>query len=91
LQRGHFLLEASGASRDLRRPLSDELVAVMRDVAERDPDQPEALWYLGLAAAQRHDAKTAILNWQRLLGLLPKGTNEYKTVEAALGALQPPK
>jgi len=64
-------------------------VELYRQVAARDPDQPEALWYLGLAAAQRHDGKVAAGYWQRLVALLPEGSDERKTVAAALGALKP--
>jgi len=89
LDRAHALLQSSGAAQDVRVPLPQGVVDIMHDIEARAPDEPEALWYLGLAAAQRRDPKAAAQYWSRLLGLLPPGSEHYKTVEAALGALAP--
>jgi cytochrome c-type biogenesis protein CcmH len=68
--------------------VSPEAVAVLERVAALDPKQPEALWFLGLAKAQQHDPKGAADYWQRLLGQLSPGSEDYKMVEAALAALE---
>jgi cytochrome c-type biogenesis protein CcmH len=52
------------------------------------PNDPEALWYLGLAAAQAHQPDAAQRYWQRLLASLPAAAPERKTVSAALDALK---
>lgn len=52
-------------------PLPEEAVAIFARAHERDPSQPEALFYLGLAAAQRGDAAQARRLWTQLLAHLP--------------------
>lgn len=52
-----------------------------------DPDDQPALWFTGLAAAERGDAATAHSHWQRLLGLLAPDTPEHAAVQAALDFL----
>jgi cytochrome c-type biogenesis protein CcmH len=56
-------------------------------VAKIDPKNTEALWYLGLAAAQRHDKEEAIAQWKRLLALLPPEGDDTTLVQRALEAL----
>jgi cytochrome c-type biogenesis protein CcmH len=70
-------------------PVPDKAVALMQRAAELDPKQPEALWYLGLAEAQRGKKKEAADYWQRLLQVLPPGSEDHKTVRAAIDALKP--
>ncbi len=45
-----------------------------------DPDNPEALWFTGLADAQAGRVKAAILAWQRLLAKLDPESQESKTL-----------
>ena len=52
-----------------------------------EPDNPLALWYLGLAAVQEKKPAAARPYWQRLLGLLPADSDDRKLVAAALDAL----
>jgi cytochrome c-type biogenesis protein CcmH len=63
------------------------LVGVMRQINAIDPNQPDALWYLGLAAAQRGDSHRARNFWQRLAGQLPAGSGERKSLQERLDAL----
>jgi cytochrome c-type biogenesis protein CcmH len=91
LGRARAMLKDGGADRDVRVPIPATAVDLLREIEKRDPDQPDALWYLGLAAAQRHDIDGAAARWQRLLGLLDPNGDQYKTVQAALGALQQAK
>jgi cytochrome c-type biogenesis protein CcmH len=86
LEEAHAMI-ASGAGRDVATPLPEPFVGLMTRIAALDPDQPEALWYLGLAAAQRHDVPAATQHWQRLLGVLKPGSEDYKTVQEAVDAL----
>jgi cytochrome c-type biogenesis protein CcmH len=53
----------------------------------KQPDNPQALWYLGLAAVQDKNGEAARIYWRRLLATLPAGGDDRKTVEAALAAL----
>ena len=73
----------------LEAPLSPRVLALLHKVEVLSPDEPEALWYLGLAAAQAKRPDEAARYWQRLLAALPPDAPERKTVTAALGALKP--
>jgi cytochrome c-type biogenesis protein CcmH len=86
LEQAHVLL-APDARQDVATPLPEPFVGIMTRIASLDPDQPEALWYLGLAAAQHHDGSAAARYWQRLLGVLKPGSEDYKMVQAAVDAL----
>ncbi|HUZ75773.1 MAG TPA: c-type cytochrome biogenesis protein CcmI [Stellaceae bacterium] len=77
------------ASQKLETQLTDREMALLHRIEVLDPAQPEALWYLGLAAAQSHRPDEAKGYWQRLLAALPADAPERKTVTAALGALKP--
>jgi cytochrome c-type biogenesis protein CcmH len=67
---------------------------VFEAVIEEDPDNPKALWYLGLAAAERGDMAVARARWEPLLELDPpeqvvRIINERLGMEpAAAGASQ---
>ena len=64
-----------------------EAVAVYERILAQDPDDGAALWFTGLAAAERGDAATARAHWQRLLPLLAPDSEEHQAVRAALDAL----
>lgn len=76
------------AGQKLETPLAPRVVALLNRVEALAPNDPEALWYLGLAAAQAHDPAKAEAYWQRLLAALPADAPERETVTAALGALK---
>jgi cytochrome c-type biogenesis protein CcmH len=63
------------------------LVGVMEQVVAIDPDQPDALWYLGLDAAHRGDAHRARKLWSRLAAGLPQASKEHLAVQAKLDGL----
>ena len=69
-------------------PLPERAVALWRRVNAADSKQPQALWYLGLAAAQQRRLAEASGYWQRLLPLLPEDSDQHKMVAAAIAALQ---
>lgn len=69
-------------------PVPDRAVTLLKTVTEKEPDQPMALWFLGLAAAQRHDFAQARDDWQHLLRVIPADAPERSTVTAALNAIQ---
>ncbi len=76
------------AGQALEAPLSPRVIALLHRMETLSPDEPEALWYLGLAAAQAHQPDDATRYWQRLLATLPAAAPERKTVTAALDALK---
>jgi cytochrome c-type biogenesis protein CcmH len=88
LEHARAILEADGAAAMPPNKLPDSFVARMKEVLALDPKQPEALWYLGLSAAQRHDAGQAKGYWTRLLTELSPSSEDYKTVRAAVDALK---
>ena len=59
----------------------------MRRLHAAAPEDPRALWYLGVHAVEddrRADARTL---WQQLLETLPEGSAEAETIRMALDAL----
>ena len=68
-------------------PIPEATIAVLKRLEALDANDPRALWYLGLAAAQAHRPDEAKTRWQKLLAVLPPDSPEHKTVTAALAAL----
>jgi cytochrome c-type biogenesis protein CcmH len=87
LDQGRAMLDAAGAH-DPRTPLPPRFVEVMKKVESLEPQQPEALWYLGLAEVQQRRPDAAAGYWKRLLAMLPPGTDDYKSVQQAVDALK---
>lgn len=77
------LVEAAGPG----APLSDAAVAAFEKVMALEPEQPDALFYLGLAAAQRGEKEKARGLWTRLLAKLPADSPEHAEVTRRLKAL----
>ncbi len=68
-------------------PLPPRAVELLRQVAAIAPDQPEALWYLGVQAARDGNADEARRDWTKLLGTLPADGDDAKLVKGALDTL----
>ena len=68
-------------------PPSPEAIAVYERILALAPDDGPALWFVGLAAAERGDAATARAHWSRLLALIPPETAEHDAVRTALDTL----
>ena len=64
-----------------------EAVSVYERILALAPDDGAALWFVGLAAADRGDAAAARAHWERLLPLLTPGTEEHEALRAALDGL----
>lgn len=77
------LVEAAGPG----APLSDEAVAVFEKVLVLAPGQPDALFYLGLAAEQRGVRDRARRLWTELLERLPPDTPAHAEIARRLQAL----
>jgi len=80
-------LDALMADRPPSEPMSATALAVLKRLQTLDADDPSALWYLGLAAAQAHEIDEAKAYWQKLLTVLPTDSDERKMVSDALAAL----
>ena len=68
-------------------PQPPAAVAVYERILALDPADGAALWFVGLAAAERGDADAARIHWERLLPLLAPGTEEHEAVRTALDTL----
>jgi cytochrome c-type biogenesis protein CcmH len=83
LQEFQTLIAKSQAS----DPLPPRAVALLKQVAALAPDQPEALWYLGVQAARDGNAEEARRDWTKLLNTLPADGEDAKLVKSALDTL----
>ena len=80
-------LDALMADHPPAEPMPATALAVLKRLQALDADDPSALWYLGLAAAQAHELGEAKAYWQKLLTVLPADSDEHKMVSDALAAL----
>ncbi|WP_158047689.1 c-type cytochrome biogenesis protein CcmI [Skermanella pratensis] len=63
-------------------------VAVLRDVLKIQPDNPQALYFVGLDAARAANTAEASQLWGRLLTQLPPGSPEHAEVQSLLERLK---
>ena len=68
-------------------PLPARAVELLRQVVATTPDQPEALWYLGVQAARDGNKDAARNDWTKLLATLPADGEDAKMVKSALDTL----
>ncbi len=68
--------------------LSPEFVDLATQINALDANQPDALWYLGLAAAQSGDRYRAETYWTKLLDQLPRADGQRALVQHRLDALR---
>ena len=64
-----------------------EALAVFERVLQRDPVNPDALWFAGLAKAQAGRAEQAAAIWRRLLEALPPEDRRTDLVRRQLEGL----
>ncbi len=69
-------------------PLPPRVIEIMRDILVLAPDHPDALWFLGLAAAQDGHADDAIASFERLLAVLPAESDRRELVSREIDALR---
>lgn len=72
---------------DPQGPLPPEAVGLLREINALDPNQPDALYYLGRHEAQAGQPAVARALWQRLLGQLPEGSPARQDIEARIRKL----
>lgn len=70
-------------------PLPVRAIGILRRIEAIQPNEPAALWYLGLAAAQGLKPEIARGYWTRLRAMLPPDSEDARMVGAAIGALSP--
>lgn len=70
------------------QPLPEPALALYRRLIALDPEQLEALWFLGLAAADAGRRGEAARLWDRLLARLPPGGEPHALVAARLAELR---
>ena len=68
-------------------PVTPAAADLYRKVLARQPDQPQALWYAGMAEKQAGNGTAASADWQRLLAQFKPESDEAKTVKQALDSL----
>ena len=70
-------------------PVPARAVNILRRIEAIQPNEPAALWYLGLAAAQGLKPDIARGYWTRLRAILPPDSDDGRMVRAAIEALSP--
>lgn len=79
-------LQATGET----KPVSQRFAETMRQIIALEPENNQALWFLGAYLAQNGDLAGARGHWERLRGQLPPDSDEYRSVSAALQELEKP-
>ena len=69
-------------------PLPPRVIGIMRDIEALAPDHPDALWFLGVAAAQEGRANDAIASWERLLEVMPADSDRRELVAREIETLK---
>ncbi len=64
--------------------VGEEAAALYRKLVAIEPDDPEAHWYLGLAAVQTGTVDEAKVHWQRVLDILGPEHPNYAAVQSSL-------
>jgi cytochrome c-type biogenesis protein CcmH len=81
-------VQAMLADKKPQDAIPEPALALLHRIEAKQPDQPAALGYLGLAEAQARHPEAAAAYWRRLLPLLPADSDEHKMVTAALDAVE---
>ena len=63
-------------------------LALLRRVLAAEPQQPAALWHLGVEAAKRGAMDEAVGLWDRLIAVLPPDGDDTKMVRAAIAVVR---
>ena len=86
LQAAHALLN----DRNPTDAIPQAVTGLLRRIEAIDPEQPFALWFLGLAAAQTAQPADARRYWTRLLTKIPPGSDDARLIQSAVDALPKP-
>jgi len=77
-------VEASGGG---GAELPPKVAALYRRILTLDPDNPQALWFSGVADAQAGDRVGAAKKWQALLARIPTDAPQYQEIKRRIDAL----
>ncbi len=64
------------------RYLTPEAIALLERALKADPFHPKSLWLAGTAAYQEQEYTTALQYWERLLTILPPGSEDARQILA---------
>ena len=70
------------------QPIPETTLAILRKLEALQPDNRQALWFLGMADAAAGRRSKAIIRWQRLHDLLPSKSQERARIKAAIDQLE---
>ena len=68
--------------------MSDEMIAMLEQVLDRQPGMQKALWLMGMAASQAGDDAFAISYWESLLEQLEPGSSVAQSVQSQIDQAQ---
>lgn len=74
--------------RDGGETLPDEAVALLKRVLAIEPENPDALWFIGRAELEAGRPKGAREAWTKLLALLDPASPEHATVKDSLDSIE---
>lgn len=75
---------------DPAAPFPPQARAILEKVLTLDPDNLEAMYFLGIAAAEGGETEAAAGHWRKLLGFLPPDTQAHAEVRERLDGLATP-
>lgn len=67
--------------------VNDEAAGYLGVLLERNPNDPMALFYAGMAARERGDAETALVRWRRLKEVLPADAPIHAQLDSLIDEL----
>jgi len=67
---------------------SDRAIELLQTAIDTDGTVQKALWLRGMAATQRGENDVAVANWERLLAMLPPGSDVANTVSKQIADAQ---
>ena len=70
------------------QPIPETTLAILRKLEALQPDNRQALWFLGRADAAAGRRSKAIIRWERLHDLLPSKSQERARIKAAIDQLE---
>lgn len=70
------------------RVLTDKAVSVLKQALEIDPRHVKSLWLVGTSAYQEKNYPEALKYWERLVKVLPAGSDEEKQITANIGEVR---
>lgn len=70
------------------RVLTDKAINVLKQAIQIDPNHVKSLWLVGTAAYQEKNYPEALEYWERLVKVLPPGSDEAKQITANIGEVR---